>query len=300
VKVKVATRSSKLSLAQTEIALSHIKALYPSLEFEVVTVKTTGDVERGKPLYEFKVSGVFEKEVNRALLRGEADIAVHSLKDIPSSIDEQLEIVFTPPRDPPNDVLIHRSGAVIPPEELPEGTVVGTSSLRRIAQLRFVNDRVRVENIRGNIDTRIRKLLSNLYDAIVVAEAGIRRLNLNIAFYRLPLIPFTPAPGQGIIAVVALRDSSIARMLRGKSDRATWSMVVAERSFIEELRVGCKLPVGGVSMVNGDKLTFIASTLSRDGSRGYWVKLKGGLEEAEGIGRKAGEIIKSEIDEVSS
>lgn len=299
-KVRVATRGSKLSLAQTEIAIEHIRRLYPQLEFEIVTVKTRGDIEKEKPLYEFKTSGIFEKEVNMALLRGEADIAVHSLKDIPSSIDEDLEIVFAPPRDKPNDVLIHRSGNVIPPEELPEGSVVGTSSLRRIAYLRFVNDRVRIENIRGNLDTRIRKLLLNLYDAIVVAEAGVRRLNIDITYYRLPLIPFTPAPGQGIIAVVALRDSSIARMLRGRSDRTTWSMIVAERSFIEELRVGCKLPVGGVSLVDGDKLTFIASVLSRDGSKGYWVKFKGGLEEAESIGRRAGETIRAKIDEVSS
>ncbi len=299
-RVRVATRGSKLSLEQTRIALNHIRELYPNLEFEIITVKTTGDIERDKPLYEFKASGVFEKEVNKTLLRGEADIAVHSLKDIPSSMDERLEIVFAPPRDPPNDVLIHRSGNVVSPEELSEGSVVGTSSLRRMAQLRFVNDGIKVENIRGNIDTRIRKLLSNLYDAIVVAEAGVRRLGLNIAYYKLPLIPFTPAPGQGIIAVVALRDSDIARMLRGKSDKATWSMLVAERSFIEELRVGCKLPIGGVSLVNGNKITFIASVLSRDGSKGYWVKLKGGLEEAERIGRRAAEIVKAYIEEVGS
>lgn len=298
--VRVATRGSKLSLIQTEIAIKHIKALYPNLEFKIVTVKTRGDIERDKPLYEIRASGVFEKEVNRTVLRGDADLAVHSLKDIPSSIDERLEIVFAPPRDPPNDVLIHRSGSRIAPEELPEGSVVGTSSLRRIAQLKFVNDRVRIENIRGNIDTRLQKLLSGSYDAIIVAEAGIRRLGVNVNYYRLPLIPFTPAPGQGFIAVVALRDSEIARMLRDKMDLRTRSMILAERSFLEELRIGCKAPVGGVSIVNDGKLYFIASVLSRDGSKGYWIKLKGDVTEAERIGRMAGESLKSVINKVES
>jgi len=299
VEVKVATRGSKLSLIQTEIALRHIKALYPNLDFKIITVKTQGDIEKDKPLYEIRSPGVFEKEVNRAVLRGDADIAVHSLKDIPSSMDENLEIVFVPPRDSPHDVLIHKSGSIVSPEELAEGSVVGTSSLRRIAQLLFVNDRVRVENIRGNLDTRIRKLLEGPYDAIIVAEAGVKRLGLSIAYYRLPLIPFTPAPGQGFIAVVALRDSWIAKMLRDKIDPHTRSMVLAERSFLEELKLGCKAPVGGVALASGDKLIFIASILARDGSKGYWVKMKGGLEEAEKLGRVAAESLKSMVDEVS-
>jgi len=297
--IRVATRRSKLSLAQTEIVLEHIKRIYPSLQFEIVTKRTIGDIKKDKPLYRFNVTGVFEKEVNETVLRGEADIAVHSLKDLPSSINEQLEIIFAPPRDPPNDVLIHKSGRAVPPEELPEGSVIGTSSIRRMAQLKFVNEKVRFKDIRGNIDTRIKKLLSNHYDAIIIAEAGIIRLRLNMSYYRLPLIPFTPAPGQGIIAVVALRESNIAKMLRDKIDRKTRSMIIAERSFIEELNIGCRLPVGGVSLVNDNKIVFIASILSREGDVGYWIKLKGDLEEAEKIGRKAGEIIKSRSDEVS-
>ncbi|MEM5873949.1 MAG: hydroxymethylbilane synthase, partial [Acidilobaceae archaeon] len=210
-KLRVATRGSKLSIAQTLLALESIKTVYPELEFEIVTIKTKGDILRDKPLYEIAEVGIFEKEVNQAVLRGEADIAVHSLKDLPSRFSDEMEVVYAPPRDSPHDALVSRRVGVKSPEELPEGAIVGTSSLRRIAQLRFFNDKLRIENIRGNLDTRLKKLESGAYDAIVVAEAGLLRLKVDVPYIRLPLVPFTPAPGQGIVAVVALKDSPIAK-----------------------------------------------------------------------------------------
>ncbi|MEM0491306.1 MAG: hydroxymethylbilane synthase [Acidilobaceae archaeon] len=297
-KIRVATRGSRLSIIQSEIALDAIRSIYPQFEFEIVTIKTRGDIENDKPLYEIRDIGVFEKEVNKAVLEDKADIAIHSLKDIPSSISEELEIVFTPPRGPLSDILIHKSGNPVSPEELPEGSIVGTSSIRRIAQLRFINSNIRVENIRGNIDTRVKKLLSGLYDAIIVAEGGVERLKLGLSYYRLPLIPFTPSPGQGIIAVIARRDSRIASMLRGKSDPITWAMVRAERRFLEVLRLGCKAAIGGVAVRAGSGLEFIASILSPDGSRGFWFKFKGDLSSAEKLGEVAGETVKSYLDRV--
>ncbi|MEM4559126.1 MAG: hydroxymethylbilane synthase [Acidilobaceae archaeon] len=297
-KIRVATRGSRLSIIQSEIALDAIRSIYPQFEFEIITIKTRGDIENDKPLYEIRDIGVFEKEVNKAVLEDKADIAIHSLKDIPSSISEELEIVFTPPRGPLSDILIHKSGNPVLPEELPEGSIVGTSSIRRIAQLRFINSNIRVENIRGNIDTRVKKLLLGLYDAIIVAEAGVERLKLGLSYYRLPLIPFTPSPGQGIIAVIARRDSRIASMLRGKSDPITWAMVRAERRFLEVLRLGCKAAIGGVAVRSGSGLEFIASILSPDGSRGFWFKFKGDLSSAEKLGEVAGETVKSYLDHV--
>ncbi|MDM7274925.1 MAG: hydroxymethylbilane synthase [Thermoprotei archaeon] len=297
-KVRVATRASRLSLIQAEIALNAIKSIYPNLEFEIVTVKTKGDVLGDKPLHEIGGVGIFEKEVNVAVLRGDADMAVHSLKDIPGSMSEELEIVYTPPRGPVHDVLVHKSDVPIPPEELPEGSVVGTSSYRRKAQLRLVHSGLKIVDIRGNVDTRIRKLLEGPYDAIVVAEAGIERLNIKLKYYRLPLVPFTPPPGQGIIAVVALRDSLIAKMLSGKSDPVTWAMMRAERSFVEELKAGCKMAVGGITLNRGGELEFIASAVSLNGSKGFWVRLRGNLEEPEKLGMEAAEIVKAKLDEV--
>ncbi|MEM1873920.1 MAG: hydroxymethylbilane synthase [Acidilobaceae archaeon] len=297
-KVRVATRGSRLSIAQTMLALEHIKRIYPKLEFEIVTVKTKGDIVRDKPLYEIADVGIFEKEVNQAVLRGEADIAVHSLKDLPGRFSEELEIVYAPPRDPPFDAIVFRKSSPKSLEDLPPGSVVGTSSIRRAAQIRFANDRVRVENIRGNVDTRLRKLESGAYDAIVVAEAGLLRLGVSINYQRLPLIPFTPAPGQGLIAVVAPRDSPIAEMLRGRADRATWSMLVAERSFVETLRAGCKAAVGAVSTYREGELVMVSCVLSPSGSKGFWVRAREDASRAEKLGAALAETIKSYMDKV--
>lgn len=297
-KIRVATRGSKLSIAQTMLALDSIKKIYPNLEFEIVTVKTKGDIIRDKPLYEIGDTGVFEKEVNQAVLRGDADVAVHSLKDLPSRFSDELEIVYAPVRDPPYDALITKNEAFKSLEDLPEGSIVGTSSLRRIAQTLFVNNRVRIENIRGNLDTRLRKLESERYDAIIVAEAGLIRLGLNIRYTRLPIVPFTPAPGQGIIAVVAHRESSIAKLLKKSADKATWSMLLAERSFVETLRIGCKMAVGAVSFYNEGKLLMISCILSKDGSKGLWIKAKDDASRAEKLGASLAEEIKSYMDKV--
>ncbi|MEM0339936.1 MAG: hydroxymethylbilane synthase [Acidilobaceae archaeon] len=299
-KLRVATRGSKLSIAQTLLALESIKTVYPELEFEIVTIKTKGDILRDKPLYEIAEVGIFEKEVNQAVLRGEADIAVHSLKDLPSRFSDEMEVVYAPPRDSPHDALVSRRVGVKSPEELPEGAIVGTSSLRRIAQLRFFNDKLRIENIRGNLDTRLKKLESGAYDAIVVAEAGLLRLKVDVPYIRLPLVPFTPAPGQGIVAVVALKDSPIAKMLKNKADRATWSMMIAERSFVETLRAGCKTAVGAVSLYNENKLLMISCILAPDGSRGLWFKMKSDASEAEKLGASMAETVKSYMDKVLS
>lgn len=291
-RITVATRGSKLSLIQTEIALKYMKSVLPQLEFVIKPIKTLGDVRQNEYIHEIGVIGVFEKDVDKAVLSGEADIAVHSLKDLPSKIPEELEIVFTPPRDSPHDVLIHRSGCVVEPHELPPGTIVGTSSIRRKMQILFVNNNVEVKLLRGNVDTRIMKLMRGDYDAIIVAECGVTRLGLNIKYYRLPLIPFTPPPGQGVIAVVALADSWIAKTLKGLSDPLTTAIVKCERAFIENLGEGCKTPIGFICLPRQGKVQAIANVFIDNGV-GIWIKREKDIGMAEKLGLEMADEVKS-------
>ncbi len=299
-KLRVATRGSRLSLVQVDIVLRELRKHIPGLEFEPVIVRTRGDVVQDKPLHMIGGKGLFEKEVNLAVLRGEADIAVHSAKDIPSAMDPRLEIVYVPPRGTPNDALVARPGRPLDGvESLPPGSVVGTSSVRRRALLLHYNPRLRVETLRGNVDTRVRKLLSGLYDYAVMAAVGLERLGLSVPYRLLPLDKFPPAPGQGIIAVVAPRDSGVARALSRYSHQLTMRMLEAERSFLEHANAGCHVPLGGVSQpVGTGQLAFIAVLLSPDGGRAVWVRMKDDVERARELGRRVGELVASLYDKV--
>ncbi|PNV77188.1 MAG: hydroxymethylbilane synthase, partial [Thermoproteota archaeon] len=187
-KYRVGTRGSKLALAQTEEVLNLLKKEIPGAEFEIVVMRTRGDVDL-KTLYMIESKGIFEREINSAVERGEIDFAVHSMKDLPTSIE--LAIAAVPPRRSPYDVIVTRDGSGI--AELPRGARVGTSSMRRISHLKYLRPDLEVVPIRGNVDTRLRKL-ENL-DAIVVAEAALERLNLNVKGERIE--EMTPAAGQG-------------------------------------------------------------------------------------------------------
>jgi hydroxymethylbilane synthase len=298
-KVRVATRGSRLSLIQVEIALGELRK-HVKLDYELVIVKTKGDLVQDKPLHMIGGKGLFEKEVNKAVLRGDADIAVHSAKDLPSAIDPRLEIVYVPPRGTPNDALVARNGRPLDHiAKLPPGSVVGTSSVRRRALILHYNPSLRVETLRGNVDTRVRKLMSGLYDYAVMAAVGLERLGLKVPYKLLPLDEFPPAPGQGIIAVVAPHDSPLAKILRSYSDRTTMLMLEAERSFLEYANAGCHVPLGGVSVPTGTgQLTFIAALLSPDGSRGVWIKMKDSIEKARELGRRVGETVSSLYDRI--
>jgi len=255
---------------------------------------------RDKPLYSIGRKGLFEKEVNKAVLDGLADVAVHSLKDLPSDIDPRLEIVYVPPRGSPHEALVPRAGLEPPVSiSLIDGGVVGTSSVRRQALLTYYNKNLKVKPIRGNLDTRLRKLDEGGYDYIVVAEVGLERLGVKRPYTRLPLEAFPPAPGQGFIAVVAPRDSRITSELKRLVDRRTWAMVIAERVFLRVAQAGCHVPLGGVSIEYGsDMLKFIGVVLSKDGARAVWFRLSDSLDRAEALGRRAGELAYSLSDRV--
>ncbi|MCE4612982.1 MAG: hydroxymethylbilane synthase [Desulfurococcales archaeon] len=296
-KVRVATRGSKLSIEQVKIALSHISRVLGKVEYELVIVKTRGDIVTDKPIRDIGFKGVFEKEVNQAVLDGRADIAIHSMKDLPARIDERLDIVVVPPRGDPRD-------AIVPPppgptlRSLPERAVVGTSSARREALLLYHNDGITVKPLRGNLDTRLGKLSAGEYDYIVVSEAGLQRLGVRVERLVLPIYDFPPAPGQGLIAVVGLKGDPLASKLRKADDKLSRIMAEAERAFLEKAGGGCRIPVGGVAVVRGDKILFTAAVVSPDGSRAFWVRSKGDIRDPRRVGLEAGEAISAGIEKV--
>jgi hydroxymethylbilane synthase len=279
--LRVATRASRLSLIQVEEAMEWARRAIPGLRYEPVKVSTLGDKVRDKPIHAIGRIGVFEKEVDRAVLEGLADVAVHSMKDLPSRLPEGLEIVMVPPR---GDI---RDSIVPPPKGDMRGARVGTSSIRREALTRLYYPEARVETLRGNLDTRLRKLREGLYDHIIVAEVGLRRLGA--LDERLPLDPlkWPPAPGQGLIAVVAPSGSRVAEILRKATHKPSHAMAEAERGLLSTLGVGCRVPVGGFSYIKGETIVVMGAHIDPD--RGIrWVRAKGDVERAREVGEEAG------------
>ncbi len=282
-KLRVATRPSRLSLLQVEEALGYINSVRPGLKFEIVKVSTLGDRVRDEPIHRIGRIGVFEKEVDRAVMDGRADVAVHSLKDLPSKLPGDLEIVAVPPRGDPRDSIIPPP----PPGGLRPGARVGTSSIRREALTRLYYPQARVEVLRGNVDTRLRKLREGLYDHVILAEAGLRRLGASIERLTLPPEKWPPAPGQGLIAVVAPRGSRAAEVLAGATHKPSHAMAEAERGLLRGLGVGCRLPVGGYSYVKGTVIVVRGAYID-PGEGITWVEAKGDLEKARAVGEEAG------------
>jgi hydroxymethylbilane synthase len=242
-KMRVGTRGSELSLAQTREALQLLKEAHPDLEAEVIVYRTHGDQDVKTPLYLMPMKGVFERAIDEALLRGEIDAAVHSMKDCPTDLAEELYIAAVPPRRSPLDAFVSKDGRRI--EELRAGSMVGTSSPRRMAFLRFIRRDLSVEPIRGNVDTRVRKLMEGSYDGVVLAEAGLLRLGLKVDYQVLPKDLFVPACGQGALAVVCRReDERLRRLLAAIDDASSRFEVEAERAVLRRLQAGCRTPVG--------------------------------------------------------
>jgi hydroxymethylbilane synthase len=224
------------------------------------------------------------------------------MKDLPSEINPGLVIAGYPPRDSPHDALVAR-GEALGVHGLPRGARVGTSSVRRRAFLLNLRSDLEVDVARGNVDTRLRKLLNGVYDALVLAEAGLVRLirdgmEIPVGYSRIPLDELPPAPGQGIVAVVARRDNKeIIRILERASDPVTRAQALAERAFLASVGGGCHVPLGGVA-IGDDELEFIAGIASLDGKAKVVVRLRGSLESPEELGRRAAEVLIKEGGDV--
>jgi hydroxymethylbilane synthase len=290
-KLTVGTRGSKLSLIQTDIVIQKLREKVPELEIEVKVIKTTGDQITRKPLVSIKEKGIFEKEIDKAVLRGEIDFAVHSMKDVPILQPPKTIIVAVPERESPYDVLVSKDGLRL--KDLPNEALVGTGSPRRMAQLRRVRPDLKVKSIRGNVDTRVRKLKQGLYDAIILAEAGLQRLNMQDCITeRLSLEDFTPAPGQGALAVVAMEDNKkVIEVLKWVNHQPSMASVLAERAFIRKIGGGCKVPLGAIAQVQNNELSLHASVLSPDGKTKIQTSKVGDPASPEELGFKVAQEI---------
>lgn len=270
----VGSRGSGLALRQTEEVLRQLEATHPTVDFQVFTVKTEGDVASEAPLGDLG-RGIFVKEIESSLLGGELDMAVHSLKDMPTRLPQGLTIGAVCTRLDPRDVLVNRWNCSV--EELPPGARIGTSSPRRVAQLKAMRSDVEVLPIRGNVDTRLRKAVGSDYDGAILAAAGVQRLGLVDAVAQF-LSPedFVPAPGQGALAVEAREDDmKMLSILSSIDDAPTRRAVTAERAFLEALGGGCQLPVGAYARCDGDNLVLKVFLAAPDGSVVFRAKAMG-------------------------
>jgi hydroxymethylbilane synthase len=288
--VRVGTRGSRLALAQTEIALAGLRRARLPARFEVITISTKGDVDT-RPLFTMDEKGIFEREVNEAVRKGQVDFAVHSLKDIPSDLSDELVVASIPKRASPNDVLVNDNGRKL--KELAPGSVVGTSSLRRAVQLRQFRSDLNIKPIRGNVETRVKKVISGEYNAVVLAEAGLTRIGMkDVIVERFGVREFVPAPGQGAIAMVCRKDDEkTASFLRQIEDPRSRAEVLAERALTRKVEGGCRFPLGAVAITKDDKITVYASVFSADGSRNIRVKKIGKATEPEKLGNRVADML---------
>jgi hydroxymethylbilane synthase len=268
--LRLGTRGSLLAKTQSQLIASELEKRHKGLVVELIVLKTSGDTIQDKPLYEFGGKGLFTKELEQGLQRGEIDVAVHSFKDVPVtqplvSVDD-LVIAAVPEREDPRDVfcsLITRQIA-----DLPREAKVGTSSLRRRCQLLEVRPDLKIEMLRGNIDTRLRKLRDGAFDAIVLAAAGLRRTGLFNEAEMAMLDPdqMLPAPGQGALAVQCRRNDERTRELLSVLDhRDTERAVTAERVIVQTLGGDCHSPIGALAEIDGENMTLRVAVGSRSG-----------------------------------
>ncbi len=259
----IGTRGSKLALAQANLVKELL--VKKGISAEIRIIKTCGDTFTDRPLHEVQGFGVFVREIDDSMLAGEIDIAVHSMKDVPTERPPELTIAAVMKRDSPYDFLLTRDGT--PLKNLPEGSIVGTTSLRRRAQLkRFRND-LNIKELRGNIDTRLRKLRERQYDGIFLAEAGLERMKWDIAGERLNADDFVPSANQGTVVIVTKRDSEAYRAAMSLNDELTQIETRIERIIIGILGGGCLVPVGAFAQQEGSEIHIRAEVLSVDGKR---------------------------------
>jgi hydroxymethylbilane synthase len=265
--LRIGTRGSALALWQAQQVVECLAPLVAPRPVEVVIVETHGDRDQASALSRLGGFGVFTKAIQQALLEGRVDLAVHSLKDLPTAPVPGIEWVAVLPRGPVGDAFVSSRYACF--EDLPEGAVVGTSSLRRRAQLWHRRPDLHLVELRGNVETRLRKLDAGLYDAIVLAEAGLRRLGLQERIREvLDIRWMLPAVGQGAIGIECRSDDvHTRRLVEQLNDPATWSCVQAERALLATLGGGCLVPIGVHSQLAGQNLTLRAVVLSADGKR---------------------------------
>jgi hydroxymethylbilane synthase len=289
--LRIGTRGSALALWQAAWVKAQLLAAHEELAVELLVIKTTGDKILDVPLAKVGGKGLFVKEIEEALLDGKADLAVHSVKDVPAELPEGLHLAVMPPREDPRDALISRNGAGL--EALPQGARVGTSSLRRAAQLLYLRPDLRIETLRGNVDTRLRKLESEGFDAIVLAAAGLKRMELShvVSEYLEPE-RIVPAVGQGALGIeTRTGDGFTNEMVASLAHQATMTIVSAERAFLKRLEGGCQVPIGAHATMEGETLILTGMVADLDGVRLIRKDLHGDAQQPEVVGERLAEVI---------
>ena len=297
---RVGARASPLSLAQAGAVTGALGRAWPGTSYAVVKISTSGDRSQGaaRPLFEVDRRGVFEREIDEAVADGRVDFAVHSLKDVPTGLPAGLIVACVPARAAAGDVLVSRGGGGL--DSVPRRGTVGTSSLRRAVMVRRARPDVLVRPVRGNVGTRIGRLLEGGggggggLDALVLARAGIDRLRLDVGASDLPLDEFVPSPGQGALAAVARAgDGPVLSLLAAVEDAGSRAEADAERAVSESVGSGCRFPVGALARAGRDgTVTVRAAAFSADGSERLDAEESGPLAEAAGAGLRAGESLR--------
>lgn len=282
--IRIATRKSPLALWQAEHVAKLLKASHPTLDIELVKMITQGDKILDTPLAKIGGKGLFVKELEQGMLNGDAEIAVHSMKDVPAQLPDGLEISAILSREDPRDAFVSNTYSTI--DDLPQGAIVGTSSLRRQCQLLNMRPDLQIQSLRGNVNTRLQKLDNGEYDAIILAAAGLIRLGFESRIKTaLAVDTMLCAIGQGAIGIECREDDMATKaLIKCLHDDATATRVRAERAMNYTLEGGCQAPIAGHARINGDLLILDGLVAEPDGSVIITEQLEGPLEKAEQMG----------------
>lgn len=284
--LRIATRKSALALWQAEYVKAQLEKFHPNLVVELVPMTTKGDIILDTPLAKVGGKGLFVKELEVAMLEGRADIAVHSMKDVPVEFPEGLGLSVICPREDPRDAFVSNTYQAL--SDLPEGAIVGTSSLRRQCQLKAMRPDLEIRDLRGNVNTRLQKLDNGEYDAIILAAAGLLRLEMpnRIAQFIEPEV-MLPANGQGAVGIECrLNDERIVSLLAPLEDKTTRIRVLAERAMNRKLQGGCQVPIGSYATIDNQQLFLRGLVGSIDGNNILRADISGGIEQAEVLGEQ--------------
>lgn len=289
--IKVGTRGSKLALAQTNSVIEALKKVAPEIEAEICVIRTSGDIMQDVSLAQIGGQGVFVKEIEEALLAGSIDLAVHSMKDVPGETPAGLIFTAFLPREDVRDVLVSRGNVKM--EFMPKGAKIGTGSLRRAAQIKAMLPDVSIMPLRGNIDTRLKKIETENLTGVILAAAGMKRMGYmeKITQY-LPIELMLPAVGQGALGLeIRVQDTQLSELCAKMNDEQTAAEVAAERAYLRALGGGCRLPIAAYGLLEGKRLTLEGILAVPNGSTMIRDKVWGEIGQAEELGKKLADLI---------
>lgn len=293
-KIRVGSRESKLAMVQSEWVINEIKRKHPDIEFEIVGIKTKGDIILDKTLDKIGGKGLFIKELEHALLDKTIDIAVHSMKDMPAEIPDGLKIGAVSRREDPRDVLVTADGRTL--EELKAGSVIGTSSVRREVQISGIRPDLSFKILRGNVLTRINRVLNKEYDAVMLAAAGLKRLGLEekcVQYFNMDQV--IPAVGQGILGIETRADDEIDYLFDSVHCEESALQISAERTYMIKLNGGCSTPIAAHAVIEGDKMKVYGMLASEDKLSVYKAYIEGNKYEAASLGERLADMILEQV-----